>query len=495
MLKGAVVTCNAALLQNDTHVLVRRPQCPACGDPGLTRKSQRIVLGDGAATGSLQDGGARAVTPEETFERYRHHVSPVSGVVSSLMPASNMQSGPLRVWVAGHNFALKNDSLYFLQDGLRSNSAGKGMTDAQARTSALCEAIERYSGVYRGDEPAIRATFRELGDLAIHPNDCMLFSDRQFMEREAWNARRSRFQVVPLPFPHDVPVEWSEVQSLTTGRVRYLPTGYLYYGYPLKDDEFYFWADSNGNAAGNSVEEAALQGFLELIERDAVCLWWYNRLSRPAVDLGSLEEPYLKHLDTFYRRHNRLFWVLDLTTDTGIPTFAAISRRVDRPVEDIVMGFGAHLDARVAIMRAITEMNQFMPAVLRDKPGGGTDYGYRDQDALLWWQTATLANQPYLAPALCPPVRVSNLPALATNNLREDLHTCVRIAQHLGIEVFLLDQTRPDIGLNVVKVMAPGLRHFWARFAPGRLYDAPVRMGCLTQSLPETLLNPIPMFI
>ena len=32
-----------------------------------------------------------------------------------------------------------------------------------------------------------------------------------------------------------------------------------------------------------------------------------------------------------------------------------------------------------------------------------------------------------------------------------------------------LEQARPDLGLPVAKVVVPGLRHFWARFAPGRL--------------------------
>jgi ribosomal protein S12 methylthiotransferase accessory factor len=33
------------------------------------------------------------------------------------------------------------------------------------------------------------------------------------------------------------------------------------------------------------------------------------------------------------------------------------------------------------------------------------------------------------------------------------------------------------------------------RFGPGRLYDAPVRLGWLSQPLPESELNPIPMFL
>lgn len=58
----------------------------------------------------------------------------------------------------------------------------------------------------------------------------------------------------------------------------------------------------------------------------------------------------------------------------------------------------------------------------------------------------------------------------------------------------MLDQTRADVGMTVVKVVVPGLRHFWARFAPGRLYDVPVRMGWLKEPLEEEDLNPIPVF-
>ena len=64
-----------------------------------------------------------------------------------------------------------------------------------------------------------------------------------------------------------------------------------------------------------------------------------------------------------------------------------------------------------------------------------------------------------------------------------------------GLEMLVLDQTRADVGLPVVKVIVPGLRHFWARFAPGRLYDVPVQLGWLDQPLRETEFNPIPMFM
>jgi oxazoline/thiazoline synthase len=66
----------------------------------------------------------------------------------------------------------------------------------------------------------------------------------------------------------------------------------------------------------------------------------------------------------------------------------------------------------------------------------------------------------------------------------------VGLAKSRGIEVLVLDQTRPDVGFPVVRVVAPGLRHFWARFGPGRLYDVPVREGWLSQSLDEGEMNP-----
>ncbi|MBM4312401.1 MAG: hypothetical protein FJ122_00615, partial [Deltaproteobacteria bacterium] len=79
--------------------------------------------------------------------------------------------------------------------------------------------------------------------------------------------------------------------------------------------------------------------------------------------------------------------------------------------------------------------------------------------------------------------------------LREDVRTCVRIARERGMEVLVVNQTRLDIGLPVVKVVVPGLRHFWRRLAPGRLFDVPVALGRLDRPLAEEELNPIACFI
>ncbi len=292
-LESRILVCETISLSFTYHTVVKRPQCPACGNAALGSADDAIPALGARTTSNLAEGGHRTEAPEVTFNRFSHHLSPITGVVSALQPSPWHGAGPLRVYVAGHNFALKNDGLYFLKDGLRTHSSGKGRSDAQARTSALCEALERYSGIYRPEEERrLEASFRDLGSEAIHPNACMLFSARQYIERDQWNKRGSRFQIVPLPFEERAQIHWSPVYSISKRQIRYLPTSYLYYNYPTRTDQFYCWSNSNGNAAGTTFEEACVQGLYEVIERDSVCIWWYNRLRRPAVDLRTFADPY-----------------------------------------------------------------------------------------------------------------------------------------------------------------------------------------------------------
>jgi ribosomal protein S12 methylthiotransferase accessory factor len=82
-----------------------------------------------------------------------------------------------------------------------------------------------------------------------------------------------------------------------------------------------------------------------------------------------------------------------------------------------------------------------------------------------------------------------------TDDVTDDIRQCQQRIERAGLEMLILDQTRPEIGLPVVKVVVPGLRHFWTRFAPGRLFDVPVKLGWLQRPLTENELNPIPMFL
>ena len=516
-LQGKVQTLDVPTGEARSHTLVRLPFCPACGTPHPA--TDPAVVGrpidlEHRRKTFTRDGGHRVVAPEVTLARYGHHVSPITGAVSMLervgkaegngTSSGNSHSNGAgdtdavqHTYIAGHNLARRHKDLHHLRSDLRNMSSGKGATDVQARASGLCEGLERYSGVFRGDEPRCLARRAGLGDAAIHVHDCMLFSERQYRERDAWNARESRYNFVPVPFDADAEIEWTPVWSLARREPRFLPTAFCYFNYPHGGRSLFCLACSNGNAAGNTLEEAILQGFFELVERDSVALWWYNRVRRPGVDLDGFSEPYFARLRDHLAAQGRELWALDVTSDLGVPVFAALSRDTagDRP-ERIILGFGAHLDARVALLRAVTEMNQMM-AGLHSTERNGKDHSgaVDDPETLHWLETATVANQPYLLPDGSRPRRESDHARDWADDVTEDVRACQALVERHGMEMLVLDQTRPEIGLPVAKVIVPGLRHFWARFAPGRLYDVPVRLGWLDRPTDESDLNPIPMFL
>jgi ribosomal protein S12 methylthiotransferase accessory factor len=490
-----VVSTSALTLERTHHQLIRRPQCPSCGyaAPGDGVRGTPLRLQRRPKVHTA-DGGHRAVEHRAVLEQLDRHLSPITGVVSALMPGE--RTAPAKsggkcmtpTFAADHDFADMHDSRFFLQEGLRRRSGGKGKSIEQARASALAESLERYCGVFDGTEPRRRASFAELGAAAIHPNSCMGYSERQYAEREAHNRRGHKAYWVPEPFREDARIEWTPLWSLSAKQVRYLPTSFCYFGHP---DPVFGRGNSNGCAAGAVIEEAVLQGLLELIERDAVALWWYNRLRRPGVDLTSVDDPYLSALMPHYRELRRELWVLDVTSDLGIPTFAAISRRIDKAEEDIIYGFGAHLDPKVALGRALTEVSQSLEAVPAAS-GPESARTYRGgPDAVRWWRTVKASKAAYLTPDAGAGLRrLDDVANLASDDLRQDINTCIKLARKQGIEILVLDQTRPDVGFPVVRVVAPGLRHFWARFGPGRLYEVPVQQGWQSRSLREEDLNP-----
>ncbi len=491
------IAMNVGAFASSQHRVMRRPQCLACGDEALHRPDRPPVplRLKASPKAHLNSGGARAVAPEVTLAKYRHLVSPISGVVTWLSRTTDEADTWLHVHWAGSNLGMRSRSLSSLRRSLRSKSAGKGSTRAQSEVSALCEAVERYSGAFHGDEIRVRKRFNELtgrGE-AIHPNDAQLFSDHQLDNAKSINAKDHPYNVVPPRLDPDAEIDWTPLWSLTQERHRYLPTSMLYSMPAEQRGPSDLIADSNGCAAGNTVEEAILQGFYELAERDAFAIWWYNRLRVPAVDLASFDDEYLASAADYYARYERDLWVLDVTSDIGIPTFVALSRRPDGRTEDIIYGAGAHADPRVAALRAICELNQCLTWLPRPGKGDGRPM-IDDPLALWWWKTARLADCSWLVPAADVPLRkASSYPAIESTDAREDVEYCRGLVEAKGMEFLVLDQTRPDVGLPVVRVVVPGMRHFWARFAPGRLYEVPVSMGCRERPLAEADLNPAPV--
>jgi bacteriocin biosynthesis cyclodehydratase domain-containing protein len=472
----------------ERHYVAARPQCPVCGRKKLRDPKRALVPLELGAGGKLimTSGGYRSVPSRATVARFRKHVSPLTGVVSRL---ERMEANlPLNTnYLATHNFSAPARTVSELKAGLSGGSFGKGSTAEQGEASALMEAIERYSGIYQGDEIRMTRRFTDFSaGEAILPNDVLLFSEAQYRRGHAPTSEEDEVTPTPGPFDPSAKIEWSPVWSLRDETIRYLPTSLLYFFY--RGPGYQHHADSNGCAAGNTVAEAIVQGFLELVERDAYAIWWYNRLQRPEVDLGQFDDPYIRELKSQLAETGRRLWVLDITSDLGIPSYVTIAQWMEKSRELVEFGSGAHFDARIAVLRAMTELNQFLSIGLM---------GARDQSPSTQESNDgglppfRLQDHPYLTPRGAAAVRPDPGSKFGGLDTREQVTACMNIAKRAGLDFLVLDQTRADIEVPVVRVTVPGLRHFYRRFAPGRLYDVPVKLGWRDRPLSEHELNPL----
>lgn len=465
------------------HYVAHRPQCPSCGPKKLRDPRRKPVPIELPAGGKLvmTSGGYRSSTPRATVARFRKHVSPLTGVVS-LLERIDVDVPMNTNWQAVHNFSAPAVSLDELRAGLGGGSFGKGSTPEQGEASALMEAMERYSGIFQGDEIRVAKRFTDFpAGEAIQPNDVMLFSDAQYGRDPEAITDSIEARTRPAPFDPNLKMDWSPVWSLRDQRFRYLPTSLMYFFYRGPGE---INADSNGCAAGNTLAEAIVQGFLELVERDSYAIWWYNRLQRTEVDLDSIEDSYIRDLRAMLAENGRRLWVIDITSDLGVPSYVAMAHWVENGKDNVEFGSGSHFDSRIALLRAITELNQFLSIGLM---GGGDG----DKSSLDGTTPLRLEEHPYLTPNSKPAIKPDSSTTFSRLDTRDQVAACVDVVRKAGMDFLVLDQTRPDIGVPVARVIVPGMRHFYRRFAKGRLYDVPLKLGLRDTPVLESDLNQI----
>ena len=163
----------------------------------------------------------------------------------------------------------------------------------------------------------------------------------------------------------------------------------------------------------------------------------------------------------------RRFWMLDLTHDLGVPVVVAIS--CDREDGRIALGSAAGGSIDEAAAKAAGEM-LMVQAGLRHTNTEGAVANSNEGALRLWYHQATLEGRDYLKPAAAE--------RIAPNHAKARPPYWVKTL------------TKADCGVPVVRVIAPGLRHWWARLGPGRLYDVPPRIGWIPKKLREEDLNP-----
>lgn len=439
------------------HEVVARPQCLVCGDPELLAERQRrpLVLAPASSAPLPPSWQAltRSLPAHDTVARLRRHVSPLCGVVSHLdrLPALPGLSSAQAVYRSGFFKTPKMDETPLTSAALQP-CLGRGESDAQAQASALCEAVERYAAFYQGDEATVVGAASQLAEKLVLP--------RQLAQAGQGDER--------------TPMRWAPAWSLTHQSRTHLPLGFCYAHAPAEDARHLGWT-SNGCAAGNTLEEAIVHGFLELVERDAAAVWWYNRVPRPAVDIDQMGADGRAQVGVVLAQ-GWDHWLLDITHDLGVPVVVAVAHH--RASSRWAVGFGCGFELSRACSRALTELVQLI-AVDKSVPVPPAEY----------------PDEPprFLRPDVQAPPVVHRAPAQPL--CRVDLvNHCVQAAAAQGLETLVLDYTRPDLPLHTVKVVVPGLCHIWPEYFTSRLDEVPRKLGWLAhgQSLDR---NPQPLYV
>jgi ribosomal protein S12 methylthiotransferase accessory factor len=440
---GVIWRFDWTTLRERRDKVVTFPYCFFCGKPAALPSEFRLhnVRGDFSAL--------RSATAQDVVKRLHPSVvGSITGIVRKLDLLTLGESAGAFCYQAYVTPAIAPRGLRAEGGIVRPEGcSGRGWTSAEAMAGCLAESVERYAVQFRGDERRSQASYRDIANLAVHPNSVQLFSDEQFRNRKALNLGSASTAWVPEPFDPVEKIEWREGWSLTARERRFVPMALCSTSYRPSAARPIGNCDTNGCAAAATREEAILHATLELIERDAVAIWWYNRVApselawnRTPASNASRAAEWLETLGWKIR-------LADLTTDIGIPVVAAIG--VDGG-GDAIFGFGAHPSLPHAAVSAISELVQMSHRKV-------------SQAGLVRFSTGRTA------------VRLGA--ESKRINLKSVQQECQFKIERAGYELIAVDMSRPEIPFSVQRVLIPGLRPWHPRFAPGRLFEVPVKMG------------------
>jgi YcaO-like protein with predicted kinase domain len=315
---------------------------------------------------------------------------------------------------------------------------GKGVTREAAAASALMEAVEGWHSE-RVEVPLVYDSYASL---------C---------------RRAQTIDVMRLPVRRgaavrpDYPLLWAEAAELMTGESLWVPFEYVSTNFvePNRAGAT-FIASTNGLASGNHRLEAIVHGLCELIERDSYAVWLARGGSGQAgtrLDVNTVHDGAVQELLSRISDAGVLVAVWDLTADTGVPSYYC--QLVDHPntprwaAIGVCAGLGCHLDAVVALLRAVTEAVQSRLTQIS---------GSRDD--MFDYETAANLDDVRAAAELAkrPADRAFSGVDLSGETFGDDVASLVAALAQIGIgNVAVVDLTRPEVGIPVVKVVVAGL--------------------------------------
>ncbi|MDX9894792.1 YcaO-like family protein [Desulfofustis limnaeus] len=371
----------------------------------------------------------KALSPEQTIERFFERLERLE--VNILSEVRRIDNGRLDIPVY---FSVCTDEARALT-GTR-KQMGKGASPEQAKASACMELAERFSFFsYLHDENNfIRGDYRHVRSLGFP------VLEPQWLLRSVGDTRLSTSHLEQLL--QDIPLRWCWSTNISTGEPLLLPLSW-----------FYAINEFNGCSAGNTLEEAALQGICEVVERHVCSLINQYRMVTPQIDLESLSDPVARQLIDTFRRTGIDLYLNDFSLDTGISTVGALA--VDRSTfpaaSEIVYTAGTMTHPEKALIRAVTEIAQ-----LAGDFNTGSNY------------VASGLPKPLSMDEVAYMTRsdrrttVDRMSDLSDANMRVEIERCLEALRRSGMEVFMIDVSHPRLDIPALYTIIPGA-HFRER--------------------------------
>jgi len=386
-------------------------------------------------------GTHRTRHPRETLERVR-----------PLMPA--MQVTRIAVITGLDRIGIPVAVAYRPNSRSLAASQGKGITVDAAKASAVMETIELFHAETI-DRPLRTGTQEQLR------HECHV------IENEGLSVSADR-DFTPL-----TETLWIEGYDLVRREAVWLPYELVHtrFTLPFPPGSGFFQANSNGLASGNELLEATSQAICEVVERDALALWHLSSETardNARVRIDSIDDPDCCEILDRYREAEIEVTIWDITSDIGIPAFRCMI--AERHHQNLHVGYtsqgmGCHPSRAVALLRAMTEAAQSRLTYI----AGSRDDVFRDMYAKLRDPDWRNRRRHQLRPG--EGLRdYEQVPDRLHPTFRADVDWEVQQLQRVGIQrVVVVELTKPEFGIPVVKVVVPGLEGyvFTDQYRPG----------------------------
>ncbi|MDG4798452.1 TOMM precursor leader peptide-binding protein [Micromonospora sp. WMMD1082] len=475
-----------------SYPVLAEPRCPTCGVP--------------QPDGPTATVGARQTRTKPDPDVYRLRAADAYPMPQAALvnPVCGALGAGTQLTITSPTTAPVTGSVFIRGYGglLDVSWSGQATGYAASRSLAYLEGLERYAGTHRRrNVTPVVAAYADVSAHALHPDSCGSYPDAVY---DADPILRR--------FAPERPIPWVWGHNLHTDRPVLVPRRLCFYSSPASDDTFVL-SSSSGCATGSCVEEAALFGLLELIERDAFLLAWYGNLALPRIDLGSCSPVVRAMADRAELQGYRLL-AFDNRVDLDVPVVTSLAVRHDGGPGMLSFAAAAHVDPHRAVAGALAEALTYIP----HQPGTvhrrraelelmADDYTLvrrlPDHSALFGLPRMAVHAGTYLDGAdPLPAERVfGDYRPARTWNLLDDLHRVLDTLRERGFEAIMVDQTTPEqetIGLRSVCVIVPGLLPIdfgWTRQrAPHlpRLRTAPRAAGLAGGDLTDADLRLVP---